>query len=126
MNLLPFWQTILWKSWSNRFAALGGTLAGITGALHGFDMIYPSQVGTVVELYLAGASAFCGIVLAPACRIIQQNFGTDASGNQIVSAIGTAPPGSDPRPSVVIAMPPVAVPSTAPTTTPATVKAAGT
>lgn len=106
MNLLPFWSTILWKSWSNRAAALSGTLAGITGALHGFDMIYPSQVGTVSELYLAGAAAFCGIVIAPALRIISQNFGTDTAGNQIVSAVGTAPAGSSPTPQVVVAAPP--------------------
>jgi hypothetical protein len=123
MKLLPFWPTILWKSWSNRAAAMAGVLAGAAGCLHAFDVAYPSSWGNTAEYFLAAGSAFCGLFLAPTLRVISQNFGTDASGNQIVAAIGTAPAGTSPTPAVVVAMPPAADKPTAPTTTTATVQA---
>ena len=118
MKFLPFAGTILWKSWANRAAAFGGVLAAACGALHGFDAMYPSVWGDKSEYVLAAAAAFFGIVVAPVLRVVSQNFGTDASGNQIVGAIGTAPAGTSPTPPVVVAMPDPKTPQIAPTTTP--------
>lgn len=110
MNLLPFWKTILWKSWANRAAALGGVFAAGAGCMHGFDAIYPSRPGDLSEYILAAAAAFMGIVVAPMLRVIAQNFGTDSDGNQIVTAVGTAPTGTNPNPLVVVATPPTQKP----------------
>lgn len=110
MNLLPFWKTIIWKSWANRAAAFGGVLAAGCGALHGFDAMYPSVYGDKAEYVLAAAAAFLGIVVAPTLRVVAQNFGTDSDGNQIVTAVGTAPPGTNPTPPVVVAAPPAQKP----------------
>lgn len=112
MNLLPFWKTILWKSWSTRAAAFGGVLAAACGSLHAFDMLYPSTYGSTAELWLAAGAAFMGLVIAPTLRVVAQNFGTDPEGNQIVTAVGVAPPGTNPNPPVVVAAdPPGAKPS---------------
>ena len=106
MNLLPFWTTIFWKSWSSRAAALGGICAAACGSMHAFDTLYPSHAGDLTEYGLAAAGAFFGLVVAPTLRVISQNFGTDTAGNQIVSAIGVAPAGASPTPPVVVAAPP--------------------
>lgn len=105
MKLLPFWKTIIWKSWSNRAAAFGGVLAAACGGMHAFDAVYPSKAGNLSEYYLAAGAAFMGLVVAQVLRIIAQNFGTDPDGNQIVTAVGIAPPGSSPTPPVVVAAP---------------------
>jgi len=92
--------------------------------MHAYDAFYPSKAGDLSEYYFAAAAAFMGIVVAPMLRVISQNFGTDSSGNQIVGAIGTAPPGTSPTPPVVVAMPDPKDPPTTPTTTHADLKAA--
>jgi len=117
MRLLPFWKTIIWKSWSNRAAAFGGVLAAACGSLHAYDAVYPSAFGNKAEYFLAAGAAFMTIVVTQVLRVISQNFGTDASGNQIVAAIGTAPAGTSPTPAVVVAMPDPKQPPTTPTTT---------
>lgn len=105
MNFLPFAGTIIWKSWANRAAAFGGILAAACGSLHAFDAVYANPYGNTAEYWLAAGAAFMGIVVAPTLRVVAQNFGTDADGNQIVTAVGVAPPGTSPTPPVVVAKP---------------------
>lgn len=108
MKFIPNAVRISFKSWSVWAGALAGTLAVSAGSLHAYDAAFPSALrtwGPTAEGWMLAASGFCGLVLVPILRGIGQNFGLDAQGQQIVSAIGTAPPGSSPTPPVVVSKP---------------------
>jgi len=127
MKLLPFASKIFWKSWANRAVLLSlGCFTGFTAISAMPDKVMefvPFLVTTGVK-YVFATGGFLFGVAAPFLRIVTQDFGTDSSGNQIVGAIGTAPPGTSPTPPVVVAMPDPKDPPTTPTTTHADLKAA--
>lgn len=109
MNLLPFWKTILWKSWANRAVAI--SLASFAG-FAAISATPTDMLAFVPDLVINGAkyvlatTGFVAGIASPFLRVIAQNFGTDpASGQQIVTAVGVAPAGTNPTPAVVVASP---------------------
>ena len=121
MKFLPFASRIFWKSWANRSVlASVGCFAAFTAISATPDKImeFVPLLVVVGAKYVFATGGFVFGVAAPFLRIVTQDFGTDASGNQIVGAIGTAPAGTSPTPPVVVAMPDTKAPQIAPTTTP--------
>lgn len=105
MNLLPFWKTIIWKSWANRAIALSlGCFAGFAGiSATPVDVLaYVPDMLISGTKYALATSGFIFGIAATLLRVVVQNFGVDAVGNQIVTAVGTAPPGTNPNPAVVV------------------------
>lgn len=106
MNLLPLWKTIFWKSWANRAVAISlGCFAGFAAITATPDQIveFVPVLVIVGAKYMFATGGFVAGVSAPFLRVVAQNFGTDSEGNQIVTAVGTAPAGTSPNPPVVVA-----------------------
>jgi hypothetical protein len=107
MKLIPFAGTILWKSWANRAIGLSlGCFAGFAAisATPAEIMAFVPVVVVIGAKYVFATGGFVAGVASPFLRVVAQNFGEDAKGNQIVSAIGVAPAGTDPTPPVVVSM----------------------